>query len=80
VAGLVERCRERPSATDDPDSGSKPRARGCGLSPQGIDDGVFLKGLHKRFKYLALNRASGTDHAWSSMAMVTDVATEYLKR
>jgi len=46
------------------------------VEPQSIDDGVFLKSLQRRFKAIALNR-SNSDHAFESMALVADVATEY---
>jgi hypothetical protein len=44
---------------------------------QSISDGFFLKGLGGRFKHLAFNR-SNSGHARESMAIVSDVATEYL--
>jgi hypothetical protein len=43
---------------------------------QSIDDGFFLKGLGRRFKHLAFNH-SNSDRAQTSMAIVSDVATEY---
>ncbi|MBI3847223.1 MAG: DUF3160 domain-containing protein [Planctomycetes bacterium] len=44
--------------------------------PQTIDDGFFLKGLHQRLMVLSFNR-SGTNVAQTSMAVITDVASEY---
>ena len=44
--------------------------------PQSIDDGYFLKGLHRRLMYLSFNR-SGTNTAPNPMSLITDVATEY---
>jgi hypothetical protein len=43
---------------------------------QSIDDGLFLKGLGRRLMYLSFNR-SGTFTAPKSMALITDVASEY---
>jgi hypothetical protein len=47
--------------------------------PQSIDDGLFLKSLHWRFKSLAFNR-SNSDEAQTSMALVSDPATEYSRQ
>lgn len=44
--------------------------------PQTIDDGFFLKGLHRRLMRLSFQR-SGTNVAQTSMAVITDVASEY---
>ncbi|MFQ5653912.1 MAG: DUF3160 domain-containing protein [Planctomycetota bacterium] len=43
---------------------------------QSIDDGVFLKGLERRLVRLSFNR-SNTSTAQQSMAVISDVATEY---
>jgi hypothetical protein len=43
---------------------------------QTIDDGFFLKGLHRRLMRLSFNR-SGTNVAQTPMAVITDVASEY---
>jgi len=43
---------------------------------QSIDDGYFLKGLYRRLMYLSFNR-SGANIAQTSMAIVSDVASEY---
>ncbi len=43
---------------------------------QSLEDGVFLKGLHRKFKRLAFNWSS-SDHHRESMALITDPATDY---
>lgn len=46
--------------------------------PQTVEDGVFLKSLRQRFKFLAFNR-SNSDDAMTPMALVVDPATEYYR-
>jgi hypothetical protein len=46
---------------------------------QSVSDGFFLKSLHRRFKRLAFNW-SNSDHHEQSMALISDPATEYLRR
>jgi hypothetical protein len=44
--------------------------------PQTIDDGVFLKRVSYRFKFLAFDRSNASG-AQIPMAVITDVASEY---
>lgn len=48
-------------------------------APQSAADGAFLRQLGQQMKRLSCNR-SGTLHSRQSMALITDVATEYQKR